>query len=996
MSSRAHEVLSTRVLRVDSGAPLSDTLAEIRHKRASHVAVFSQMECLGVSSFNDADAASGETTVKDLLQRQPCPSVSDTTSLEELGRLFADPRIDAQIVHNDQGDFVGVVTRQSLLEGLLKERAQTEASLSPSNVIEPTQAESLLAGERQVLEIVSTSNSQDGGLTELVEFIEAQSEGMICSILLLDADGARLRTGASISLPDDYNRSIDGMRIGPNAGSCGTAAFLNQPVIVSDIGSDPLWTDFRDLGLKHGLHACWSIPIRSSSGNVLGTFAMYYHEPRSPDAYHQNLIDRAALLATIAIDRKNANSAIVEGNLRFRAIFESVPECVKLLDADGILLDMNAAGLELIGADSLDQVRGESIYSLIAPEYLDEFVANGQAVLQGESNTQEFEIIGLRGARRRMRTHQVPFADQGGKVASVLAVTRDVSEQVRAEEQIQVKNSVLEGITQLQREFLADVDPSQSFGQMLAFLIEVTASEYGFIGEVLHRPGGKPCLKTCAITNIAWDDDTRAFYEQNAPSGLEFDNLNTLFGAVLTTGETVVANDAANDLRAGGVPSGHPPLDTFLGLPLFHAGEMVGMCGLANREGGYDERIIKTLTPILATCASFVHAHELDRQRRQAETSLRDSEARSRTLLEGSPVCIKFVDLDSRLQYMSRAGQEQLKICDIEPFYGSDFPPELYPECWRAPVADHLERAKAGETSSLECPVLDTEGNEVWFDTTFVPARDEDGIVQHIIVTSVNITERNQAEWERERLIAELESKNAELERFVYTVSHDLKSPLLTISGFLGVLKRDVAAGDAEAAEKDVTFISDAAHKMEHLLNDLLQISRVGRQNNSPEEIALTDLAQDVVSMASGRIDERGIQTEISPDLPVVFGDRLRLWEVFQNLVDNAAKFMGDQPQPRIEIGCRRDGDEATCYVRDNGIGIDPAYHEKIFDLFDRLNPEYEGTGVGLAIVKRIVEVHGGRVWVESEGTGRGSTFCLTVPRRREETSDERNSRAVS
>jgi len=117
----------------------------------------------------------------------------------------------------------------------------------------------------------------------------------------------------------------------------------------------------------------------------------------------------------------------------------------------------------------------------------------------------------------------------------------------------------------------------------------------------------------------------------------------------------------------------------------------------------------------------------------------------------------------------------------------------------------------------------------------------------------------------------------------------------------------------------------------------------------------------------------------ISTDLPTVVGDRSRLLEVLQNLIDNAIKYMGPQSQPRIEIGVRCDGDEPVFYVADNGIGIEPAYHERIFGLFDQLDQKVEGSGIGLSLVKRIVEVHGGRVWVESEGAGRGSAFCFTI-----------------
>ena len=258
--------------------------------------------------------------------------------------------------------------------------------------------------------------------------------------------------------------------------------------------------------------------------------------------------------------------------------------------------------------------------------------------------------------------------------------------------------------------------------------------------------------------------------------------------------------------------------------------------------------------------------------------------------------------------------------------------------------------------------------------------RDEKGKPTGMCGIAMDVTDRKRAEEARELLIEELEVKNAELERFTYTVSHDLKSPLVTINGFLGVLKQDAAAGNTEAVEEDMAFIFDATRRMERLLEELLELSRIGRQDNPPERIELADLAQRVVSMSSEQMTERDIQVEISPDLPVVFGDRLRLWEVLQNLVDNAAKFIGDQPCPRIEIGSRRDGEETVCYVRDNGMGIDPAYHEKVFGLFERLDTASEGTGVGLAVVRRIIEVHEGRIWVESEGLGRGSTFCFTIP----------------
>jgi PAS domain S-box-containing protein len=232
----------------------------------------------------------------------------------------------------------------------------------------------------------------------------------------------------------------------------------------------------------------------------------------------------------------------------------------------------------------------------------------------------------------------------------------------------------------------------------------------------------------------------------------------------------------------------------------------------------------------------------------------------------------------------------------------------------------------------------------------------------------------------RQSLISELESKNAELERFTYTVSHDLKSPLFTIRGFLGYLEQDAQTGNLERLHSDIERIIAATDKMHQLLNDLLELSRIGRAINEPQKIPFHELVQEAFSLVQGRITERGITVHIDENLPLVFGDRPRLIEVLQNLIDNAAKFMGSQPQPRIEIGCAGEEDgKPVFYVRDNGIGIAPEHHERIFGLFNKLEAGGEGTGIGLALVKRIIEIHGGRIWVQSEA-GKGATFLFTLP----------------
>lgn len=236
---------------------------------------------------------------------------------------------------------------------------------------------------------------------------------------------------------------------------------------------------------------------------------------------------------------------------------------------------------------------------------------------------------------------------------------------------------------------------------------------------------------------------------------------------------------------------------------------------------------------------------------------------------------------------------------------------------------------------------------------------------------------------ERKKLIGELEDKNAELERFTYTVSHDLRSPLVTIRGFLGMLQKDLRENKADKAQNDIQRISSAADKMDTLLSELLELSRVGRIVNPPEVIDLTELIHDALDTVKVRLTSKDVEVSVQPCLPQVRGDRTRLRELFENLLDNAVKYMGNQSVPTIEIGVR-DDEQQVIFVRDNGIGIEPKHHESIFGLFNKLDIDSEGSGAGLAICKRIVETHGGRIWVESEGLGMGSAFCFTIPQQEE------------
>jgi PAS domain S-box-containing protein len=258
--------------------------------------------------------------------------------------------------------------------------------------------------------------------------------------------------------------------------------------------------------------------------------------------------------------------------------------------------------------------------------------------------------------------------------------------------------------------------------------------------------------------------------------------------------------------------------------------------------------------------------------------------------------------------------------------------------------------------------------------------KDEQMMINTIAERLGRVIERKQLVVEKEQYSKELAEKNIELERFTYTVSHDLKSPLVTVKTFLGYLKYDIAAADALLIEKDMFYMNNAADKMADLLEELLEMSRVGQIANLPVKVTFDELMEETLSITAGRIAEKGVQIRLHKEPVSLFGDRIRLVEIWQNLVENSVKFMGDRSSPQIDIGVEHHDHETVFFVRDNGIGIEPKYQTKLFNIFEKLNPKMEGTGMGLAITKRIVELYQGKIWVESKGLGQGTTFFFTLP----------------
>ncbi len=291
-----------------------------------------------------------------------------------------------------------------------------------------------------------------------------------------------------------------------------------------------------------------------------------------------------------------------------------------------------------------------------------------------------------------------------------------------------------------------------------------------------------------------------------------------------------------------------------------------------------------------------------------------------------------------------------------------------------------VERREASQAETYELQAKHRDGSPVWLLVAATPVLDEGGQVAEVFVIATDITGRKKAELELQESARDLARSNAELEQFAYVASHDLQEPLRMVTSYLQLLSRRYQGKLDADADEFIGFAVDGAKRMQALIQDLLAYSRVGRRGREFQPVDCNSLMEQVQKGLRQAIEASG--GKVTHDvLPTVLGDEVQLGQVLQNLVSNGLKFQRKGVAPEVHVAASR-VENGWCFdVRDNGIGIQPEYFDRIFILFQRLHGigEFEGTGIGLAICKKIVERHGGRIWVESE-PGHGSTFRFTVP----------------
>lgn len=1013
--------------------------------------------------------------------------------------------------------------------------------------------------QRRILELVAEGAPLDEVLTNICLTAEYELPGTACTVLLSTKEGDRLHVAAAPNLPSWYLDALqEGLPIGPNVCTCGTAAYGRKPVFTADIETDPAWTDRKHLPRQAGYRACWSLPILSENGYVLGTLSAYSTQSRQPTPEEIDRLRDLLHLARIAVRRSQDETAVRASEARFRAIFDLAGVGIATADLSGRFLTTNQRLAEITGF-SQQELTGMTYLDVTHPEDRTANLSAIQELFAGVVSPLDFEKRYVRkdGGIVWVRTTVSVVRDEAGRPLNTIAIVEDITARRHAEElaresetryrflaeaipqvvwmaddhgQLTYVNQQWHSYTGLtweetvERGWTWPVHPEDQprvFAEALRSAQEgvpfdteyrllradgeyrwhlARATRFSLAGGRQHWLGTAVDIEERKRSESAlqvererlqlaldaarmgtWEWDIRTgkvtwSHELQLASGLQptefsgtFDaGMNTVhpddFARVQAAVDRSLQENAPYDVEYRTVPSdgtirwiqgkGRLVRDT-TGAPAKLMGVAMDITGRKNAEaeaarianmlertmaaisesflsldrqwrfiyvndrvverGGIPRekligsvmwdvfpkakdtllwteyhRVMDERVPRIFEVADTrlgggqpyeVHAYPTDEgmcayvmnitARKTAEEALKEREAFYRTLGDAVPDFIWVCDVDQRAMYVNQGWQNYTgkTLTDLQELGWDWFchpdDAERFGERWQ-------QASRDGSRFEAEFRCRRNDGRYCWFMARAVAIRDGANQIVQWVGTSTEIHKRKEAEEALRRY-------NVQLEEFAFAAAHDLQEPLRNVSIYSEMLMRRLG-NRLEGQEREfLSLVRGGALRMSALVRDLLLYTRA---IDGHADAPLNDPAaalRDVLDALGQQINTAGARVHYN-GLPVVPVQHSHLVQIFQNLISNAIKYRSADRPPEIRIDATGRGLEWLFSVRDNGIGIHPDYHDRVFGLFKRLHGQHiEGTGIGLTIVKRLVEHYGGRIWVDSEES-QGATFWFTLP----------------
>ncbi len=845
----------------------------------------------------------------------------------------------------------------------------TERKLHESRIARLTRLYSVLStvseaivrarDEAELLDRVCTIVSEDGGFP---------------LVWVGRVEGREVRPTSACGLETDYLKEIR-VEVGGALGSgpTGTSVREDRPVVNNDFDTNAATAPWREPARRHGFRASVALPLHRG-GKAVGALTIYAHEPGAFDAEQLKLLESLCADVSYAFDaldaerrRRQTEEALRESEARYRVVADNTYDFEFWLDPNGRYLYVSPSCERVTGYKPAEFLADPELRVRIShPEDRLILVDHSESAEREKPGVLDYRIIHRDGSVRWIAHVCQPIFDAEGRFLGTRGSNRDITQRKLAEEALR----------------LSEQKFALSFANNPA-AIALTRLDDGMFLDVNDT--------WLALTGYTRDEaighsarQMRIWPSPESASRFveELKNKGTLRGweqeFLKKSGEVYVAELSAQVLTIRGEPV-----------------------------------VLSTLVDITV--------------RKRAEQALAVSEERFRAVAFNTPDHILVQDRELRYELVVNP---QLGLTEQDMLGKTDY--DFLSEA----DADRLTAMKrqvmqTGQPLHVEAPLTSARGGLEFFDGTYVPRFDPQGRSNGVIGYFRNVTERKRVEQalreakeslevrvkertaeltaeveERKRAeealqkahdslevrvaerTADLTRSNADLEQFAYAASHDLQQPLRMVANYVGLLSQRYRDHIDEKADRYIDYAVGGAKRMQALVDGLLRYSRVGTKEAAVTELDVTAVVAEAQANLQQHIEEAGAVVEVGP-MPGVTADRVQLLQVFQNLLDNAIKFHGAKP-PVVSVTCRDAGSEWEFAVRDNGIGIDPKYAERIFGVFKRLHTEqeYPGTGIGLALCRKIVERHGGRIHVDP-AEGGGSVFRFTLPKQPPVTLDE-------
>ncbi len=834
-------------------------------------------------------------------------------------------------------------------------------------------AESLLARENHILEMVAKGESLSEILNALCRVVEEYAAGALASILLLDGD--RLRHGGSPSLPKEYTDAIDGAPIGPSAGSCGTAAYRREQVIVEDIATDPLWADYRQLALPHSLCACWSTPVFSSRGEVIATFAMYYREPRRPNHPEQEMIRQITHLAGIAIERKLTQDA-----LRSSEAYLAEAQRVAHLGTwvwnaqDRKIVYVSDEWHRIFGFDpELGPPSWGQGLERIHPEDRDRYVsALERAIAEKTDYDVALRIVLPGGTLKYLQVIGHPVGNESGELVNFVGIASDITE--RREVEIALRAAMDERT------------------RLSAFREEIgmALSHQEDLKGILHTCAGAVVRHLDAAFARIWtlSGDGREL-ELQASAGIykHLDGPHSRIpvgqlkiGLIAQERKPHFTNDAQNDPRVSDKDwARREKMISFAGYPLVLESRLVGVMGMFSQKP-FTESTLEALSSAAGIIAQGI-------ERRRAEEALRRSEA---YLAEGERLThVGSWGLNVVTRRALHSSAEHTRLFGFDPEKGTpsfaEFLQRVHPEDQKHVIETFEVLTRSAGDLDLRYRIAAPGAPLKYMHAIGHPVLKQSSAPGEYVGITIDITERRRSDQERERL-RQLEADLAHINRvsmmgeMTASLAHELNQPIAAAitnaNTCLLWLTRDQPDLE-EAREAATRIVKDGTRAAE-----IIDRTRWFYKKGAPAQPELVDVSEIIREMAALLRNEAArwsvsVHLELADGIPKAMADRVQLQQVFMNLMLNAIEAMRETAG-ELEIRSRVDRDgQLLISVSDTGVGLPPEKADRIFEAFFTTKPQ--GIGMGLAITRSIIEAHGGCLWATGN-PGRGATFQFTLP----------------